>query len=349
MPPPGNATRCGSREIGKMLPSSPLSMNESTRNAAPWKCGPVRAAPAAPPHATPLGVQVSASETEFCSGCALGKTHRVPFHSRPPQSSAVGELVHADVCGPMSVASVGKARYFVCFKDDHSKFRRIFFIKQKSEVHECMEIFINEAKTNGHVIKRMRTDGGGEFLCAEVAKLLIRHGIERITCPPYTPQLNGSIERENRSVVESARSMMCSTDLPKSLWAESCNTAVYLLNLSGKSSVEGQSPSELWYSQRVLEVNHLKIFGTECFVFIPDGQRSKFDAKSRKGVVVGYVNGYDGYRVWVQELKKIVTTRHLRFLPERVCSQKEVGANTDKMKAKLRQKINSKVNQRVEL
>ena len=57
-----------------------------------------------------LGVQVSESETEFCGGRALGKMHRVPFHSRPSQSRAVGELVHADVCGPMSVASVGKAK-----------------------------------------------------------------------------------------------------------------------------------------------------------------------------------------------------------------------------------------------
>ena len=38
MRPPGNATRCGSREIGKMRLSSPLSMKESTQNAAPWKC-----------------------------------------------------------------------------------------------------------------------------------------------------------------------------------------------------------------------------------------------------------------------------------------------------------------------
>ena len=37
-----NAARCGSREIGKMRPPSPLSMNESTQNAAPWSCDLVR-------------------------------------------------------------------------------------------------------------------------------------------------------------------------------------------------------------------------------------------------------------------------------------------------------------------
>ena len=139
--------------------------------------------------------------------------------------------------------------------------------------------------------------------------------------------------------------MICSADLPKCLWAESCNTAVYLLNWSEKSSVEGQSPSELWYSQRVLKSNHLEIFGTEFFVFIPDGQRRKFDAKGRKGVVVGYVNGYDKYRVWVQELRKIVTARRECAVRKKSACLSEYG----RMKVKLRQTIDFKVNQRVEL
>ena len=121
--------------------------------------------------------------------------------------------------------------------------------------------------------------------------------------------------------------MLCSANLTKSLWAESCATAVYLLNLAGKSSVDGRSPSELWHGRRVYGVSHLKVFGTECFVHIPDGSRKKFDAKGRRGFVVGYVNGYDGYRVWVPELQRIICTHHVRFLPENVCTQQQSCAS----------------------
>lgn len=46
----------------------------------------------------------------------------------------LGGFLHTDVCGPMSVHSLGGTRYYVVFKDDCSGLRFIFFIKRKSEV-----------------------------------------------------------------------------------------------------------------------------------------------------------------------------------------------------------------------
>ena len=36
-----------------------------------------------------------------------------------------GNLIHADVCGPMSEVSKGGMRYFLCFKDDFTKYRLV--------------------------------------------------------------------------------------------------------------------------------------------------------------------------------------------------------------------------------
>jgi len=41
----------------------------------------------------------------------------------------------------MTETSAGGARFYVCFKDDYSKFRRVFFITTKSEVADCTNIF----------------------------------------------------------------------------------------------------------------------------------------------------------------------------------------------------------------
>lgn len=76
---------------------------------------------------------------EFCVGCVLGKSHRHSFVSESPRipSSVPGYLVHADICGPMAHASLGGALYYLLFKDDHSGFRYIFCITEKTEAFCC--------------------------------------------------------------------------------------------------------------------------------------------------------------------------------------------------------------------
>jgi hypothetical protein len=44
------------------------------------------------------------------------------------------ELIHSDVCGPMSVASVQGGMYYVSFIDDFSRKTWIYFMKTKDEV-----------------------------------------------------------------------------------------------------------------------------------------------------------------------------------------------------------------------
>jgi hypothetical protein len=60
-----------------------------------------------------------------------GKAHRLPFGTRAKTTKA-GERVHTDVCGPFQESMSG-FKYFVLFKDDYTKFRTIYFLKEKSE------------------------------------------------------------------------------------------------------------------------------------------------------------------------------------------------------------------------
>jgi hypothetical protein len=77
----------------------------------------------------------------------------------------------------MTETSAGGARYYVCFKDDYSTFRRVFFITAKGEVKDCLQKFLNEVKTAGHVTKILLTDGDKEFNCEAVRKMLEENGI----------------------------------------------------------------------------------------------------------------------------------------------------------------------------
>lgn len=159
-----------------------------------------------------MNIDVSNGKENFCNGCALGKMHRLPFKQRKDRPKEIGELIHADVNGLMSTISIGDARYYVCFKDEYSKFRRIFFLKHKNEVCKVLKRFLNEAKTNGHTVKQLRCDGK-EFDNKDVEELLAEQGIEQLITSPYTSQQNGAAERENRTIIEAARSMLQSSTL----------------------------------------------------------------------------------------------------------------------------------------
>lgn len=259
------------------------------------------------------------NDDDFCEGCVYGKQHRSAFHNRIERATKVREIIHADVCGPMETESLGRKFYFLILKDDFSSFRKIYFLRNKSEVFEklkefCLEV-INQFKDR---IKEIHTDGGREFMNKEVKEFLKSKGIKHSVNVPYTPEQNGIAERENRTIVEAAKSMIYSkSDLPLFLWAEAMNTAVYVINKTGPCKIENKSPHELWYGKSA-NIENLKIFGTECFVHIPAQKRRKLDRKAVKGFLVGYVDDFRGYRIYLPNSRDVVSSRDVQFKPENV-------------------------------
>ena len=265
------------------------------------------------------GINFSPGEFD-CEGCAYGKMHRLPFRKRVDRAQKVREIIHSDVCGPMEVESLGGKRYYVDFKDDFSSFRMIYFIRQKSEVFEKVKLVCAEIENRfPDRLKELHTDGGKEYDNRQVAEFLNSKGIKFTINAPYTPEHNGIAERDNRIIVEAARSMLyANPNLPKILWAEAMNTAVYILNRTGPTRQGNKTPYELWYGKSP-EIGNLKVFGTECFVHIPKEKRRKLDSKAEKGYVVGYHDDHRGYRVYIPARKDVVISRDVLFRPERVC------------------------------
>ena len=249
-------------------------------------------------------------DSELCEGCIYGKAHRLPFGTRE-KTTKPGERIHTDVCGPFEESMSG-FRYFVLFKDDWTKFRTIYFIKEKSEVAEKLSQFIAETKTTGHLIKELLSDNGKEFDNREVRRILQKEGINHRLTMPYTPEQNGTSERENRTVVETGRAIMhAHGNIQQSLWAEMIRTANYILNRTGPSSVAWTSPYELWYGKKP-SLKHLRIIGSTCYVHVPKQQRHKMDRKAIKGILIGYDHD-DGYRIYCEEEGKLIRSRDVIF------------------------------------
>lgn len=255
------------------------------------------------------------NENFDCDGCAFGKQHRLSFDLRPERSTSCGEIIHADVCGPMSEDSYGGSRYFVLFKDDFSHFRFVFFMKAKSEVIEKFKVVLKLAeKQCGHFIKVLQTDNGTEFVNNDMKALLEENGIHHRRSIAYTPEQNGCIERQNHTIMESARSMIYAKNLSPKLWAEAVQSAVFILNRTGTSTLREKTPYELWH-ERVADFQHFRIFGSEVYVHVPKEKRGKLDAKSKKCIFVGYDESQKGYRV-MDESNCIKVARDVKFLLE---------------------------------
>lgn len=77
-----------------------------------------------------------------CEHCIYGKIHRLPFPERRVKSFECGEVIHADVCGPMQVKSLGGTQYFLLLKDDYSHYRFVYFLRHKSEVPQKIIAFV---------------------------------------------------------------------------------------------------------------------------------------------------------------------------------------------------------------
>ena len=78
---------------------------------------------------------------DACEPCLMGKMTKTPFSGTMERATDLLEIIHTDVCGPMSVEARGGYRYFLTFTDDLSRYGYIYLMKHKSETFEKFKEF----------------------------------------------------------------------------------------------------------------------------------------------------------------------------------------------------------------
>lgn len=104
-------------------------------------------------------------QNPYCNGCNLGKMHKLPFSASKRVTTRIEELIHTDVVGPMHIPSPNGAKYYVVFKDDHSRYKVLYFLKLKSECADSFKSLFKKIQCEtGKRITTLRSDNGGEFI-----------------------------------------------------------------------------------------------------------------------------------------------------------------------------------------
>src|SRR5664279_2048824 len=247
----------------------------------------------------------------MCEQCLMGKMTKTPFSDTMERASDLLEIIHTDVCGPMSTSTRGGYRYFLTFTDDLSRYGYVYLMKNKSETFENFKEFQSEVENHRNKkIKFLRSDRGGEYLSYEFVMHLKNCGIVSQLTPPGTPQRNGVSERRNRTLLGMVRSMMSLTDLPLSFWGYALETAAFTLNRAPSKSVE-TTPYELWFGKKP-KLSFLKVWG--CEAYVKRLQPDKLEPKAEKYVFIGYPKETIGYTFYHRSEGKVFVAKNGSFL-----------------------------------
>ncbi|GAU44848.1 hypothetical protein TSUD_112220 [Trifolium subterraneum] len=251
---------------------------------------------------------------DTCVSCLTGKQHMeaIPKYSNWRATKPL-ELVHSDICGPITPQSNGGSRYFITFTDDFSRKTWIYLLVNKASAFDEFKKFktLVEKESNSQIMC-LRTDRGREFTSNVFNEFCSIHGIKRQLTTAYTPQQNGVSERKNRTLLNMVRSMLAGINVPKTFWPEALKWTTYVLNRSPTLSVKDMTPEEAWSGSKPT-VQHFRVFGCLSFVHIPDNHRKKLDSKSIKCILLGLSEESKGYKLYDPVSQRVIVSRDVIF------------------------------------
>jgi transposase InsO family protein len=261
---------------------------------------------------------------QVCDSCLAGKQRRATlptvdkFHAEEKL-----ELVHGDLCGPVTPTTPRGKRYFFLLVDDVSRYMWLVLLAMKDEALAAFTAFQARAEAEaGRKIGTLHTDRGGEFTARSFTDHSTKQGMQRHLTAPYTPEQNGVMERRNQSVMGMTRNMMKAMSMLSWFWGEAVLTAVFILNRSPTQSIEGRTPYEVWHGKKP-SVDYFRTFGYVAHVKQRNKRLGKLEDRSTMMVFIGYEPGSKAWRFYNPVTRRVHVSCDAVFEEDRAWSWNE--------------------------
>ena len=111
---------------------------------------------------------------------------------------------------------------------------RMHCVKSMRHKNQALQKFKEYIAENG-TPRILRSENGTEYTNKSFKQFCTNNKIKRQYTVPETPEQNGVAERYNRTVVETARSLLIES---KSYWLRAVDTAAYVRNLVKKDQTD---------------------------------------------------------------------------------------------------------------
>jgi hypothetical protein len=249
--------------------------------------------------------------------------------------SRSGELLTSDVLGPFPPTPEGH-RYAISFVDEYSRYSHCYFLGAKSDAPVALQSVIDEYRSNGIIIKTIRTDQGGEygghnerptliagnlkipatirkdFYTKSFDRLCTKYGIKHELTPAYVPALHGIAERWNRTCMTMANAMLYHARVSPVLWSSAVAHANYLRNRLPTKSRSGITPYELFTNRRP-RYDNLRVWGCYCYKLLPVRDKTPGLPVRKRLIYVGESSDRIGFRCFDPSEYKFTTEYELLF------------------------------------
>ena len=236
---------------------------------------------------------------DHCIPCIVGKSPQLSYSHHGHRASKIGELLHMDICGPYPVQAPRGEKYFFSILDDRSNWGFTFGLKLKNDAFSCYlktEAFLGRFASA--IVLTIRCGGELELTAGPMGAHLASKGIVVQRTVPYAHQQNGKSERYIRTLEEGGQALLADAALPMSFWLDAVMTRQYLVNRLPTSTLpENTTPFEVINVGRKPDLSHLRVWGCECFVAVPNEIRTKAGPKRFRAIFVGYEEHRVGWRV----------------------------------------------------
>jgi hypothetical protein len=241
--------------------------------------------------------RISKPNNSVCESCQMGKMTHAQFKLKSFTSSEKPlQIVHMDLYGPSRKEGIGGECYFMLVIYAFSRLTWVSFLREKFDAFEKFKTFkVLVENQKGIKLKAICSDRGGGFMSRDFKEFCDRHGIKREYTILVTPQQNGVVECQNRSVQQMERAMMGERDISQTLWVEIVHTDFHILNKAHLRLNSDKTPYDLWFG-RLASIKHFKVFGSKFYIKNNDDHLGKFDSRDDEGIFLGYAMKSKGYK-----------------------------------------------------
>jgi transposase InsO family protein len=122
------------------------------------------------------------------------------------------QLLHVDICGPISVPGLAGEKYFFTIVDGFTRWTNIIPLVTKSDAADDLKNFITASESFfsplNLKVAAVRSDNGGEFCNANLKSYFMDKGIAHQLTVPYNSSQNGLAERKHRTIQEKSRTLL---------------------------------------------------------------------------------------------------------------------------------------------
>nr|GEV78687.1 retrovirus-related Pol polyprotein from transposon TNT 1-94 [Tanacetum cinerariifolium] len=161
-------------------------------------------------------------------------------------------------------------------------------------------------------VRFIRTDNGTLFVNQVLTEFYEKVGIFHQKSIPRTPQQNGVVERHNRTLVETALTMLIFSKALMFLWAKAVATACYTQNRSLIHTRHNKTPYELVHNKKP-DLTFLRVFGALCYPTNDNKDLGKLQPIADIGIFIGYAPIRKGSRIYNKRTRRIMETIHVQF------------------------------------